>query len=69
MMKFDEKVLEQVVVMDESGKVDLEASCAQCPYCAECEKPILTMLARSGSPQWKMTCKTRRRSRRLLFLG
>lgn len=38
MMKFDEKVLKQVVVMDESGKVDLEASCAQCPYCAECEK-------------------------------
>ena len=37
MMKFDEKVLEQVVVMDEFDEVDLEASCAQCPYHAQCE--------------------------------
>ena len=38
MMKFDEQVLAQVVVMDEFGGVNLEASCAQCPYHAECEK-------------------------------
>ena len=37
MMKFDEKVLEQVMVVNEYGEVDLEASCAQCPYHAECE--------------------------------
>lgn len=36
MMQFDEQVLEQVMVVDECGEVDLEASCARCPYHAQC---------------------------------